>query len=57
MKTKEQARLQARVDPETRKALKLYCVHNDVTIEQAIELAVQMLCKTKTKKNEVINDK
>lgn len=57
MKTKEQARIQTRVDQEIKRALKLYCAQNDLTIEQGIELAIQTLCQQKAKQKDYANDK
>lgn len=53
MRAKEQSRLQARVAPEIRKSLKLFCAQNDLTIQQAVELAIKKMCCVNSKEKRV----
>lgn len=44
MKTSEIARLETRVKPEVKKALRIFCAHNGLTIRQGVEIAISELC-------------
>lgn len=44
MKTSEIARLETRVKPDVKKALRVYCAHNGLTIRQGVEIAISELC-------------
>lgn len=55
MKTTDLARLETRVKPEVKKALRVYCAHNGLTIREGVEIAVSKLCGSKPTKKEVTN--
>lgn len=46
MKTSNIARLETRVTPDVKKALRVYCAHNGLTIREGVELAIVKLCDT-----------
>jgi len=45
MKTTDLARLETRVKPDVKKALRVYCAHHGLTIREGVEMAVTKLCK------------
>ena len=56
MKTSEIARLETRVKPDVKKALRVYCAHNGLTIREGVEIAIVELCgQVKKQKEEVKN--
>lgn len=56
MKTSEIARLETRVRPDVKKALRVYCAHNGLTIREGIEIAIVELCVTGKKQKEEVSN-
>ena len=53
MRATTQARLETRISADTKKALRVYCAHNGLTIREGVEIAVLNLCGIQEQKKEV----
>lgn len=50
MRTADLARLETRIKPEVKKALRVYCANHGITIREGVEIAVSKLCVKKATK-------